>query len=49
MKDAEFNNVRAQTAPSTPTFVLKNVEAFETHQCDGFPDTQRDKVEQEKL
>jgi polygalacturonase len=49
VKDAEFNNVHARTAPETPTFVLKNVEAFQTHQCDGFPDTKRDKVEQEKL
>ncbi|MBN1509929.1 MAG: glycoside hydrolase family 28 protein [Sedimentisphaerales bacterium] len=49
VKDAEFNNVRAQTAPQTPTFVLRNVQAFETHQCDGIPDTKRDKVEHEKL
>jgi polygalacturonase len=49
VKDAEFNNLRARTSPQVPTFVLKNVEAFETHQCDGFPDTRSDKVEQEKL
>ena len=49
VKDAEFNNVRARTAPDIPTFILKNVEGFKIRQCDGLPDTELGKVEQDKI
>jgi len=49
VKGAEFNNVRAQTAPDVPTFVLKNVKEFNAYQCESVPDTQLDSVEQKKL
>ena len=49
VKDAKFNNVRTETAPDVPTFVLKNVEDFRTHRCDDLPDTRLDNVENESL
>jgi len=49
VKDAEFNNVTAQNAVGVPTFVLKNVDDFKTHQCKPVPDTQIESVEQKNL
>jgi polygalacturonase len=49
VKDADFNNVKAKHAPDVPTFVLKNVKDFKTHQCEPVPDTQIESVEQGNL
>jgi len=49
VKGAEFNNVTAQNAEGVPTFVLKNVDDFKTHQCKPVPDTQIESVEQKNL
>ena len=49
VKVAEFNNVTAQHAEGTATFVLKNVENFKTHQYKPVPDTQIESVEQKNL
>jgi hypothetical protein len=45
VRRAGFSNVRAEHAADVPTFILKNVEDFSTHQCKGLPDTQLDKAE----
>jgi polygalacturonase len=49
VKDVEFNNVKAQQAPDVPTFVLKNVKDFKTHQCEPVADTQIKNTEQKSL
>jgi len=49
VKDADFNNVKAKHAPNVPTFILKNVKDFKTHQCEPVPDTQIESVEQKNL
>lgn len=49
VKDAEFRNVKAQRAQDVPTFVLKNVKDFKTHQCESVPDTKLESVEQKEL
>jgi hypothetical protein len=45
VKKADFTRVRAEHAAGVPIFILKNVEDFSTQQCDGLPDTQLDKAE----
>ncbi|UCD49039.1 MAG: glycoside hydrolase family 97 N-terminal domain-containing protein [Phycisphaerales bacterium] len=49
LKDAEFNNVDAQTASDVPTFVLKQVEDLSTHRCGPVPDVQLDHVDRKEL
>jgi polygalacturonase len=49
VKGAEFFYVKAQKAPDVPTFVLKNVKGFKTHQCKSVTDTQLEVVEQKNL
>ena len=49
VKDADFHHVKAQVAPDVPTFVLKNVNDFNTHQCRAVPDTQLERVKQKEL
>jgi polygalacturonase len=49
VKGAEFFYVKAQKAPDVPTFVLKNVKGFKTHQCKPVTDTQLEVVEQKNL
>jgi len=45
VRDADFSHIRAEHAAGVPIFVLKSVEKFSTHQCDGLPDIQLDKAE----
>jgi hypothetical protein len=49
VKGADFRAISAQHAPDVPIFVLKKVEDFKLHQCQGLPDTQRQIVEQEEF
>jgi polygalacturonase len=49
VKDADFNNVKAQVSPDVPTFILKNVKDFKTHQCEPVPDMQIESVEHKTL
>lgn len=49
VKGAEFNNVKTQTTAEVPTFVLKSVDNFSTHQCTPVADTKLDRVEQKEL
>jgi polygalacturonase len=49
VKKADFHHVKAQHAPDVPTFVLKNVEEFSTHQCQAVPDMQLEQVKQKEL
>ena len=49
VKDAEFNNVKAQTAAETPTFVLKNVDDFSTHRCRPVADMILGHVQERRL
>ncbi len=44
-----YNYVKAQHAPDVPTFVLKQVQDFDTHSCGSVPDTRLERVEQKKL
>jgi polygalacturonase len=49
VKGAEFNNVKAQAVAEAPTFILKNVDRFATHQCKPVADTKLDHIEQKEL
>ena len=49
VKDAEFNNVKAQHAAGVPVFVLHSVEDFTVRNAKGLPDTHLDSVEQKQL
>ena len=49
VKNADFSRVRAGHAADVPIFILKNVGDFSIHRCDGLPDTQLEKAEDEKL
>jgi polygalacturonase len=49
VKGADFFNIKVPKVEDVPTFVLKNVEDFRVHRCDGLPETQRQSVQQEKL
>jgi polygalacturonase len=46
---AEFNHIKAQREAGVPLFMLKDVEAFRTHEVRGMADTFKEKVEQEKF
>jgi polygalacturonase len=45
----DFQHVKAQRSEGVPTFVLKNVADFSTHQCWPLPDTRIDRVDAKKL
>ncbi|HVT88728.1 MAG TPA: glycoside hydrolase family 28 protein [Tepidisphaeraceae bacterium] len=49
VKDAEFENIKAQHETDVPTFVLKNVENFTARQVEGVADVKKDRVESEQL
>ena len=49
VKGANFLNLKAQHAPNTPTFVLKNVENFSTRLCPEIPDNNLKHAELNKL
>ena len=49
VKGADFYHVKAQKKASVPTFVLKNVLNFTTHQCDGIADMHLEKVDQKRF
>ena len=49
VKNSEFNNVTAQHVGDVPTFMLKNVENFKTHQCQPVPDIQLEGTERKNL
>jgi polygalacturonase len=49
VKDAEFNNVRAQKAKNTPTFVLENVKDFKTHRCEPVTDMKLESIKYREL
>jgi hypothetical protein len=54
VKEAEFHYIDAQIAPKVrapglPTFMLKNLEDFNTCLCSSVPDTQLEQVKQENL
>lgn len=48
VKNTDFYRVKAQHETDVPTFVLKDVKDFSTHQC-GIPDTQIEQVKQKEL
>ncbi len=41
VKDVRFDTLKTPKIENVPTFMLKNVEDFKLHQCEGLPDTQR--------
>jgi len=45
----DFQHVKTQRSEGMPTFVLKNVADFNTHQCWPLPDTRLDRVDAKKL
>jgi polygalacturonase len=49
VKGADFYHVKAQKKASVPTFALKNVLNFTTHQCDGIADMHLEKVDQKRF
>jgi len=49
VKKADFHRVKAQHALHVPTYVLKNVEGFSTHQCQEVPDMQLKRVKKKEL
>lgn len=49
VRGADFLHVLAMHAQDVPTFVLRNVENFSTHQCGLVPDTRLDRVDQKKF
>jgi polygalacturonase len=49
VKNSEFNNVTVQHVGDVPTFMLKNVENFKTHQCQPVSDIQVESAEQKDL
>jgi hypothetical protein len=49
VKGADFFRVRAQHAPSAPTFSLKKVTDFSVAQSRAVPDTFLDSVDEKKL
>jgi hypothetical protein len=46
---ASFENVRAQKAPNVSTFVLKNVENFETFHCKPVADMQVGRIDRREF
>jgi hypothetical protein len=46
---ASFENVKAQKAPGVSTFVLKNVENFETHRCRPVADMQVERADRREF
>jgi polygalacturonase len=46
---ADFLHVKAQREADVPTFVLKNVSDFSTHQCWPLPDQRLERVDSRKL
>jgi polygalacturonase len=49
VRGADFFYVKAGHAPDVPTFVLKSVENFSTHQCGLLPDMRLERVDQKKF
>ena len=49
VQSADFQRVKAQHSQSVPTFVLKNVGGFSTHNCWPFPDTRLERVKTRSL
>lgn len=49
VQGADFTHVKIQHAARVPTFVLRNVEDFNTYQSRPVPDTHLEKVEQQNL
>ena len=49
VKGADFINLKAQHAPGTPIFVLKNVENFTTFHCKDLKDVELKKVDLQNL
>ncbi|MBZ5497458.1 MAG: glycoside hydrolase family 28 protein [Acidobacteriia bacterium] len=49
VRGADFLHALAMHAQDVPTFVLRNVENFSTHQCGLLPDTRLDRVDQKKF
>jgi polygalacturonase len=49
VRGADFFRIKAQHAPETPTFVLKNVEDFRIHHSGPVPDAVLEWVEQKTL
>ena len=49
VKGAEFINVKAERDSSAPAFIIRDVENFSTHRVQGVADTQKDRIDDEKL
>ncbi|MBN2215699.1 MAG: glycoside hydrolase family 28 protein [Bacteroidales bacterium] len=49
VKDADFNHVKTQKVGDVPTFMLRMVRNFKTHNCQSVPDTKLDSIEQKEL
>lgn len=49
VQNADFNNVKTETAQGCPAFLLKNVKNFKTNECPSVPDTKLDSVEEKAL
>ncbi len=49
VKSVIFNHVTAARTNSVPTFVLKNVSDFSTHECSGVTNVHLDRVDQKRF
>ena len=49
VKGADFQHIKSQRAQGSPTFVLKDVTDFSTHECLPVPDMRLDRVETKRL
>ena len=49
VKGADFQHIKTQRAQSVPTFVLKDVTDFSTHECLPVPDMRLDRVSQKSF
>jgi len=49
VKDVDFYHVKAKLTSNVPTFVLRDVQDFSTHQCKGVADMRLDKVGQREF
>jgi polygalacturonase len=49
VQNADFNHIKIQKVEDVPTFHLRNVRNFKTHECQTVPDTELKSVEQRNL
>jgi len=49
VNDAVFNHVKTQKNENIPTFLLHDVNDFNTHSCESVPDVALEQIEKDKL